>query len=142
MGKPMIAVECFLDYFIVNDLGVDESQINHESGKGKVLKRLRKGQATIGMVDEDPESYQPRDMDNYKEIKEEDDLKLLQHQQNLASQLIVIPIRLEDWLISQAEKAKVDPQSYGLPLDGRKLHDIPHLEKVPKFLQFWKQLSV
>lgn len=137
----MIAVECYLDYYIVSELGVRHSDISHEAGKGGVLRSLRKGLANLGIIDEDPESYQPRDMANYVEITNIEGLKLLKRTSEPHTFLIVIPIRLEDWLLIRAQKARIDPQTYGLPNNPSKLHDFPHIEKVPNFQPFWRELK-
>ena len=62
----MIYVECSPDAALVRKLGIPKREIRHSSGKGEVLKRVLKG-ASIGVVDEDPGSPQPRRLEEFKE---------------------------------------------------------------------------
>ena len=55
-------VECYPDGALLRALGVSKKQLRHERCKGEVVKRVRKLACAIGMIDEDPNSAQPRDL--------------------------------------------------------------------------------
>jgi len=74
----MIVVEGYSDKALVADMGFPGKQIKIGRDKGKVLESVRKGQAIIGIIDEDPDSGQPSDLrKNYIEKDSKRTIKLL-----------------------------------------------------------------
>jgi len=63
-----ILVECYADETLLRALGMPRKQLRHERCKGEVVKRVRKFGCATGLIDEDPASAQPRELDNYKEV--------------------------------------------------------------------------
>ncbi|MEA2013426.1 MAG: hypothetical protein U9O87_10190 [Verrucomicrobiota bacterium] len=63
----MVHVECYADEDLLVNLGIDKKIIQHQEGKGNVLNHLRDSKGnSMGMIDEDPESNQPRELQNYE----------------------------------------------------------------------------
>ncbi|MFX1284722.1 MAG: hypothetical protein ACFFB5_13770 [Promethearchaeota archaeon] len=137
----MIVVECDLDFYFVQSLEIPATSIRHESGKGRVINSLRKGFGTLGMVDEDPTSTQPKDLRNYVQIDNNEDLRLMRRQDSENIKLIIIPNYIEAWILSRSQKHNVDITTYGLPTDPVQLHDIPHVERIQNFKQFLHRLQ-
>ena len=137
----MIVVECDLDFYIVQSLEIPATSIRHEPGKGRVINSLRKGFGTLGMVDEDPTSTQPKDLRNYVQIENIENLRLMSRQESENTLLIIIPNYLEAWILSRSQKHNVDITAYGLPTDPVQLHDLPHVERIQNFKQFLHRLQ-
>ena len=132
-------MECNLDEFLITSLGVPRKKIKHHSGKGKVLLALRKNHGKIGIVDEDPDSSQPNDIKEYKEIDQTKNLKLLERKGNEVF-LIIISKYLEDWIVNRANINKIELKKYGYENNPKSLHNIPHIENHPKFKEFLNEL--
>ena len=135
-----VLVECYPDAALLRALGVSKKRLRHERCKGEVVKRVRKFDCATGLIDEDPASAQPRDLDNYKQVQAEEGLRLLARRDDKNKRLIILCPRLEDWLIHRARTARVRPEDYDLPSDPDRLHSIPRYEKRAKFQPFLTQL--
>jgi len=135
-----ILVECYPDAAILRALGVSKKQLRHERCKGEVVKRLRKFDCATGLIDEDPASTQPRDLDNYKELQVMEGLRLLAHRDDKNKRLIIVCPRLEDWLIQRAKSLGVKPEKYNLPSDPDRLHRIPRYEQKEDFCLFLTEM--
>ena len=65
-----IYVECKPDKafsaFIVEKIGL-EASIIHEHGKNRVLKKLIENKGSIGLINEDPASYAPKELKEFRE---------------------------------------------------------------------------
>ena len=120
----MIIVECYSDMVLLKELGF--SNIKHGRGKGNICNILKKRQNCIGVIDEDPDSPQPRYIQTLK-----------QHAQNLQQHdiifihdsarnncLIIICPRLEDWILKTARLAGIDVRNYNLPNNPNQLGEI------------------
>ena len=136
-----IAVECYPDEAVLRALGVPRKRLLHEARKGEVFRWLRKTPGSIGMVDEDPDSAQPRDLVNYQQVQAGEGLVLLVRQGNSGQKLIVVRPRLEEWLIQRAKVCGIDPKHYHLPGTAKELHDIPHYEQKDGFPRFLGELN-
>ena len=136
-----VFVECYPDAALLRALGVSKKQLRHERCKGEVVKRVHKFDCATGLVDEDPTSTQPRDLDNYKQIQTVEGLCLLTRRNDDNKRLVIICPRLEEWLISRAKSSGIRPEDYGLPGDPDRLHSIPRYEQKPGFLRFLTELK-
>ncbi len=136
-----ILVECYPDAALLRALGVSKKQLRHEGGKGEVVKQVRKFDCATGLIDEDPASAQPRDLDNYKEVQAMEGLRLLARRDDKNKRLIIVCPRLEDWLIQRAKSSGIRPKDYGLPSDPDKLHSIPRYEQKEGFCRFLAELK-
>jgi hypothetical protein len=61
-----IAVECYPDEAVLRGLGVPRKRVLHQARKGAVSNWLKRNAGSVGMVDEDPDSDQPRDLASYR----------------------------------------------------------------------------
>lgn len=94
-----VLVECYPDEMLLRVLGVPRKQLRHERCKGEVVKRVLKFDCATGLIDEDPQSAQPRDLSNYKQVHDAEGLRLLARRDDKNKKLIIVCPRLEDWLI-------------------------------------------
>lgn len=117
----MIYVECKADRELVLTLGIGKKKIIHAGGKSAVCKRLENGKRTKGLVDEDPESFQPPYIKSLKILEKKASLKLL-YDSLRKNYLIVLCPRLEEWILEAAKEARIDLKNYNLPETGDKLH--------------------
>ena len=137
-----VLVECNADEVVLRALGVTKKQLLHFGGKGNVINRLKKLPGTTGIVDEDPASAQPRDLNNYQEeVQTTEGLRLLTRQGKGGQRLILVCPKLEDWLIARAKSSGIRPKDYGLPSDPDKLHSIPRYEQKEGFCRFLAELK-
>ncbi len=118
----MIAVECNADETLVRTLGIRKHAIVHCRGKAEVIKKLTKGQAVGGMVDEDPASIPPGYMREFEqlEVDTHNDLRWYGYHDR---RLVVLSPRLEEWVIERAKRVNVLLREYKLPNDADRLHD-------------------
>lgn len=136
----MIIVECYTDEFLVKSIGFPRRQIKHEGGKGKVMEIVKKKDMTVGIIDEDPYSDQPSDLENYIEKDTRSTVKLLIRKDDASKRLIQISPYLEHWLVDRARQNRISPNDFGLPGDPKELHSIPHVERNKNFRRFLKKL--
>jgi len=123
----MHIVECDPDVILVSSLAsISVRRIVHAGGKHQVLRRLLKQRDSIGMIDEDPLSIQPRRfLQKFVEIDnlERDKLKILHYAQG-NDRLIVLCPRLEEWIVETCRVANVELRRHNLPDDPIRLHGI------------------
>ena len=137
----MIVVEGYADKALVADMGFPKKQIKIGRDKGKVLESVKKTQAAIGIIDEDPDSGQPSDLRrNYIEKDSRRTIKLLARKDDDSKRLIQISPRLEDWLYSRALQNQISPMSFGLPKYPEDLHKILRVDKKENFHRFLNEL--
>jgi len=141
-----VLVECDADEAVLRALGVAKKQLLHFGGKGTVINRLKELPGATGIVDEDPASAQPRDLNNYQEEGQTTEgLRLLTRQGKGGQKLILVCPKLEDWLIARAKSSGIRPEDYGLPsdpepADPNHLHSIPRYEQKDGFRRFLAEL--
>ncbi len=136
-----IAVECYPDEVVLRGLGVPRKQVLHQARKVEVFNWLKKNASAVGMVDEDPDSDQPRDLVSYHQVQASEGLLLLIRQGSSGQRLIVVRPRLEDWLIQRAKVCGIDPRQYQLPGSAKELHGIPRYEQKDGFRRFLGELN-
>jgi hypothetical protein len=136
-----ILVECYADAALLCVLGAPGEQLRHERCKGEVVKRVHKFGSAIGLIDEDPSSAQPRDLENYKELQAAEGLRLLARRDDKNKRLIIVCPRLEDWLIQRAKSSSIKPEEHGLPTDPDRLHGTPRYEQKEGFRRFLEELK-
>jgi len=136
----MVLVECYPDAALLRLLGVPRKQLRHERCKGEVVNRVLKISCATGLIDEDPSSAQPRDLDNYKQLQASEGLRLIARRDDKNKRLIIVCPRLEDWLIRRARSAGLKPEEYHLPGDPDRLHSIPRYEQNDGFRRFLTEL--
>ena len=135
-----VFVECYPDTAVMQALGVSRKQLRHERCKGEVVKKVLKLGDAIGLIDEDPNSGQPRDLASYELVQASAGLRLLVRRNDANRKLIMVCPRLEDWMIQRAKATGIQPEDYDLPRDPDRLHSIPHYEQRQGFRRFLDEL--
>ena len=136
-----VLVECNADEAVLRALGTSKKQLRHEHCKGEVVKQVLKFDCATGLIDEDPSSAQPRELNNYKQVQVAEGLRLLTRRDDKNKRLIIICPRLEDWIIARAKSLGIRPEDYGLPNDPDHLHSIPRYEQKEGFCRFLAELK-
>jgi hypothetical protein len=125
----MIIIECNNDKQLMHRLGFTEVRIRHAGHKSDVLKILTEVQkSSIGIVDEDDPTNQPKTLKQYEKIKEKRiaakrAITLWKHKYSKNKMLIIISPRLEDWIYEVAKRNKIFLSRYDLPDDPDILHN-------------------
>jgi len=125
-----VLVECYPDGKLVSKLGFKKREIFHYFGKSRVYSKLSKSSGHLAMVDEDPgvSIYTYEKKLKFKE--EKFGIKLFLDSNN--NKVLVLNVKLEDWILSACRSQKIDPNKFGLPSDSKHLKDtINH--KLEKF---------
>lgn len=120
-------------------------RVEHAAGKSRVIRKLmRNYENSIGMVDEDPDSIQPPDMQRFREIEssQRGQFKILHHNPR-NNRLIVLCPKLEEWIIEAAREANIDLDSFRLPDNPDELHEIINLrtERFQKLIEELRKKS-
>ena len=136
----MIAVECYADEKLVRILGVGKKDIRHEMCKGNVFNKLKKEAGGTALVDEDPDSAQPSELQNYRKEEEGEGIYLFKHQSTQDKRLIMLCPRLEEWLYMRAKAVGVKPEDFGLEIDARSLHRSGRYERRRGYVDFINKL--
>lgn len=134
----IIIVECNPDELLVRLLGF--TKIKHGGGKGKVLKKVRDNPGSIGIIDEDPDSNQPKERTEYFLQESVAKVRLLVNKHDESKKIIQISPRLEEWILNRARQNRINPMDFGLPNDPNELHS-PHIERMTNFREFMKKLT-
>ena len=107
-------MECRTEVLLLKALGFSGKDLNHQGGKGKVCNRLKRTNKAWGLIDKDPESFQPSYLKNLEVIKEEDDIKILYDHKRENTVVMLCP-RFEEWILKTAKSAKINLRDYGIP---------------------------
>lgn len=125
MAKKVI-VECNPDELLVMTLGLSRKEVAHQNSKGEVCNYQSKTEIKIAIVDEDPNSGQPKYFQNFTLAEERFGIKKLVHPNNGKIILIIRP-RLEEWVLAQCEQSNINPEDFFLPNDPKHLKDVINL---------------
>ena len=117
-----VYVECWPDGRLVSRLGFTKKFITHSKGKAKVLDRISKTSNSLALVDEDP--GKPKHPYESKMVLKEEKSGIKLYEDHNNNRILVLSIKLEDWIISVCKSQKVDLQEFGLPSDPKHLKDI------------------
>jgi len=136
--EQVVFVECNPDKLLLQKLSIPKKKIFHAGSKSEVCKKLSKSVNSVGVVDEDPFSIQPRYIEKLKTIENSQKLgiKVLLDETNNNLVIILSP-RLEEWIIGASKEVKISMNRYGLPKDGNKLHKVinSNLDKFERLLE-------
>ncbi len=137
----MVYVECYADENLLVNIGVNKKLIQHQEGKGNVLNYLRDSQVnSIGMIDEDPNSHQPKELSNYKLIETLESVSFYTHKSFPNKHLLIIKSVLETWLIERAKVNNISLLKYGLPEKRKELHNWKRYELDLNYQKFLTDL--
>lgn len=139
----VFVVECKADRALVKILtSASKKKLIHGGNKTGVLEVLLKGcESSTGVIDEDPWSPQPPDMQKFR-IKQHItryNLKIL-HQAHKNNSLIVLCPRLEEWILQAAKETHISPNQHGLSNNAAELRK-QITAKTDKFEKFVKALQ-
>jgi hypothetical protein len=128
-----VHVECLPDEHLVKSLGFSRKYITHHQGKARVFNSIKSKKDQLAMVDEDPRSVKTSYEKSLQFVEESNGLKL--YQDKSGNKIVFLQIKLEDWIISSCQAAKIKMGKFGLPEDPDDLHDVinarlPSLDKL------------
>lgn len=142
----VLVVECKADTALIKILtSASKKNLIHGGNKTGVLEVLLKDfENSTGVIDEDPWSLQPPDLQRFK-MKQDatsHNLKILQQTRTNNSLIMLCP-RLEEWILKAANEAHVSPSKYGLPHDAAELRKqiTAQTDKFEKFVKAIKDRS-
>jgi hypothetical protein len=135
----MLLLECSPDEMLARQLGCRRRDYLHLNGKGRICLRLQKSTSQIGLMDEDPDSAQPRYLHKLTIFSEEHDLRCLEDKPRDHRIIVVLP-RLEEWIIKTARLAKIRIVEFGLSDRANELHR-EITSKLPAFEKFLISLT-
>ncbi|MGC8696642.1 MAG: hypothetical protein ACP5UD_09605 [Conexivisphaera sp.] len=126
-----VYVECKPDEELVRSLIGREAGVDviHGSNKSEVVKAVRKAAkegagSVVGVVDEDPDSAQPKSLRGEFDVDRElGHLKVLVLRGGSA-RLVVLRPRLEGWVLRACKLCGVEPEKFGLSGKEDDLHRV------------------
>lgn len=119
-----IHVECLPDETLIRQLGFTKKFITHHSGKSRVMKKLGEVKNEMAMVDEDPGTAKTTYEKALKLIGNEEGI--LEYTDHSGNKIIVLPGKLEDWILTVCKKNRIDITAFGLPAKSDELHGVIH----------------
>lgn len=133
-GIKKVIVECKPDELLAKSLGLNRKEIVHQSSKGEVCNHLMKSEISLAIIDEDPNSSQPKHLDKLTKIEEKFDVRYLQLKSENKTILVLKP-RLEEWILKRCKESNIDIKKYHLPSNNKALKDVinyhlPYFEKL------------
>ncbi len=133
-----VHVECLPDETLVKILGITKKMVTHHTGKSRVFHKLKTAIREIAMVDEDPESAKTEYERNLIFVEERFGIK--KYTDKKENIVLVLKVKLEDWIIDLCKVAKIDISKFGLPEKPNQLHDVinlrlPGFEKLIEYLK-------
>ena len=138
----MMYVECKPDFALVRFVtNIPKREIIHGQGKYEVCKQLARKGNCKAVIDEDPQSVQPRYLERLtlREEPAEKGLKVMHDESNDNLVVILCP-DLEGWILGAAKEIGVNIAKYNLPSSPAKLHRVINLD-LGKFEQLLEDLK-
>jgi hypothetical protein len=121
-----IVVECNPDEALVKTLGLTRKKIVHQNNKGEVCNYFEKSSIKVALIDEDPGKGQPNYLKLFLVDEEKFDIRKLT-QKSTGKIILVIKPRLEEWVLTQCVKSKINPEKFHLPNQAKRLKDVINL---------------
>jgi hypothetical protein len=119
------------DETLLKKLGFSRKQVEHHQGKSRVLAKIRSLTNQVGLVDEDPTSARHP----YEHVLEKRDtingVTYLTDPQK-KNKVLVLQVKLEDWIIAACQKSQIDITTFGLPNRPNDLHSVLNY-RIPAF---------
>jgi len=110
-------------FFITIVLGISGKEVVRAGTKAEVIKKLIKRKAQKGLIDEDPGSSSPRDLETMRPVAGSDELEAAGIKVLGDPQAIIFRPRFEEWILSASIEANVNIKEYGFPERPSALHD-------------------
>lgn len=121
MPKKII-VECKPDEKLARAIGFTRVEVAHQSNKGEVCNHLMKSDILLALIDEDPNSSQPKHLNSFSLIEERFGVKKLRLQ-NKNKTILVLKPRLEEWILSRCSESNISPETFHLSSNNKRLKD-------------------
>jgi hypothetical protein len=141
MTELSIVPECDVDTAIIEILGEAKRSYNHKHGSGKVANELKfklHDVISIGIIDEDKNKNAiPEYFLEFKILKTENNLILKKHEQKKQFLILICP-EAEKWLLQDAKFANIDPVTFDLPEDLRRLKKITKTIEIHNNMGFYR----
>ena len=118
----MVHVECRPDEVLVTKLGFNKKRVKHHQGKSRVFHSLKQTKDQLAMVDEDPGSPGHPYEKSFELQEEYGGSKFFMDKSG--NKIVVLRVKLEDWIIWVCKKGKTDITKFGLPDKPNDLHDV------------------
>ncbi|MDX2245892.1 MAG: hypothetical protein SF052_03890 [Bacteroidia bacterium] len=125
-----VHLECLPDEMVVKTLGIQKRFITHHQGKSRVFHKLKTENDQLALVDEDPGTIPT----NYEKslIFIEEKFGIKRYRDQSGNKVLILKVKLEDWIIALCKEAKVDLKKFNLPDKPDDLHK--HInQRLPKF---------
>ena len=129
----MIYLECKADQTLVQTLTrLTRREIIHAlKGQSELIKRMSNTRDALGMVDADPEQYQPVYLSRMQTLKDMPDIGLkVLVDASRDNRVVVLCPRLEDWIVRAAQESNIalaNPR-YNLPNTAKRLHEAINID--------------
>lgn len=146
MTELSIIPECYVDTKVAEILGESLKKYNHQHGCGDVANELRNNdRIALGIIDEDKnKGPAAKYFSEFEIIKEENNLILKRHKQKKQFLILICP-EIEEWLLNDANKVNINPNSdeYKLPDELKGFKNISKIKDIDRnegFYRFIKAL--
>ena len=119
----VIHIECLPDETLLKKLGYSRKQIEHHQGKSRVLGKISSLKDQIGLIDEDPMAAQH----TYEQSLITESISngvTLRKDVEKNNKVLILKVKLEDWIISACKKSHIEPADFGLPNKPNELHSV------------------
>lgn len=135
MKLRKVIVECKPDELLAKTLGFKRYEIVHQPNKGEVCNFLEKSGIHFAVINEDPNSNQPKYLKQFSLAEEKYGITKLIHKKENKTIFILKP-RLEEWILSRCKASVIKPEDYYLPSNNKDLKDVVnyHLNHFEKLL--------
>ena len=122
MTNSKVIVECKPDEKLIKILGVARNRVAHQPNKGEVCNYLFKSDNYIALIDEDPNSSQPKHLQKFVLVEEKHDInKLIYKAENKT--IFILKPRLEEWILKRCNLTGIKPESHYLNSNNKRLKD-------------------
>lgn len=121
MPKKII-VECKPDEKLARAIGFTRVEVAHQANKGEVCNQLMKSDIMLALIDEDPNSSQPKHLNLFSFIEEKHGIKILKLA-NKNKTILVLKPRLEEWILSRCLASNISPETFHLSSNNKRLKD-------------------
>lgn len=122
LNSKKIIVECKPDEILAKSLGLTKKEIAHQPNKGEVCNLLMKTNISLAIIDEDPNSGQPKYLSKYTHKEDKHDVINL-HLKSENKTILILKPRLEEWILKRCKESAIEPETHFLSSNNKKLKD-------------------
>jgi hypothetical protein len=127
----VIHIECLPDETLLKKLGYSKKQVEHHQGKSRVLSKIKSLRDQVGLIDEDPMSSQ-HPYEKSLIVEDSSHGITFRKDPNKNNKILVLQVKLEDWIISACRRSEIDIEEFGLPRTPNELHSVLN-NRIPAF---------